>query len=247
LETLDEQHVYQGEGRLKLLLTSAGITNDTIREALENMLGKPMAHAKAVCIPTAIYAMLGGNGFAWQALRELVEIGWAELGILELTALPSLLEDHWLPALEAADVIWVGGGNTGYLSYWMQESGLARKIPQLLRKTVYVGVSAGSMIMTYSLNINHEELAKTGIYYDDEYDEAAPPNAGSDKTLQLVDFTLRPHLNSDYFHAATLENMEQWAAKADVSLYAIDDQTAIKVIDDMVEVISEGEWKLFEK
>lgn len=101
--------------------------------------------------------------------------------------------------------------------------------------------------MTHSLNMNLAELTKTGIYYDDEYDEAAPPNAGSDKTLKLVDFTLRPHLNSEVFPAATLENMEKWAAKIDVPLYAIDDQSAIKVVNGKVEVISEGEWKLFEK
>lgn len=103
------------------------------------------------------------------------------------------------------------------------------------------------MVVTHSLNLNRAELARTSIYYDDEYDEAAPPNAGSDQTLKLVDFVIRPHLNSADFPAATLENMEKWAAKVDVPMYAIDDQTAIKVVDGEVEVISEGEWKLFEK
>jgi dipeptidase E len=248
MATLDDQHVYQGQGgRLKLLLTSAGITNDSIRQALVDMLAKPLAQSNLVCIPTAIYPMAGGNGFAWQALKELGEMGWKELAILELTTMPSILEEHWLPTLEAADVIWVSGGITLYLSYWMQTSGLAKKLPELLRKAIYVGVSAGSMNLTRSLNISHEALAATGIYYDDEYDEAAPPNAGSDKTLKLVNFVLRPHLNANYFPAATLENMEKWAAKVEVPLYAIDDQTAIKVVDGTVEVISEGEWKLFEK
>jgi dipeptidase E len=232
---------------MKLLLTALGITNDSIRRTFENMLNKPISQSNVVCIPTAVYALVGGSGYAWQVLRDLADMKWQEFGVLELTAMPSLMEEHWLPTLQAADVIWVGGGNTIYLSYWMQKSGLAEKLPELLRKAIYVGVSAGSMIMTHSLNINHEELAETGIYYDDEYDEAAPPNAGSDKTLKLVNFVLRPHLNADYFPSATLENMEKWAAKVDVPLYAIDDQTAIKVDDGTVEVISEGKWKLFEK
>jgi dipeptidase E len=151
--------------------------------------------------------------------------------------------------VEAADIIIVGGGNTGYLSYWLHESGLAKKLPELLQGKVYMGVSAGSGMVTHSLNVNREVLAKTGIYYDDEYDESAPPNAGSDKTLKLVDFVIRPHLNADYFPGVslTLESMEKMAAKVDVPLYAIDDQTAIAVTNGNVQVISEGEWKLFGK
>lgn len=232
---------------MKLLLTSAGITNDSIHKPLMDLLAKPIAESNIVCIPTAIYPIPGENGFAWQVLKELGEMGPKELAILELTTMPSILEEHWLPTLEAADIIWVGGGITLYLSYWMQTSGFANKLPELLKKAVYVGVSAGSMVVTHSLNLNRAELARTSIYYDDEYDEAAPPNAGSDQTLKLVDFVIRPHLNSADFPAATLENMEKWAAKVDVPMYAIDDQTAIKVVDGEVEVISEGEWKLFEK
>ena len=230
---------------MKFLLTSAGVTNDSIRKALVDLLGKPIAESIAICIPTAIYALPGGNGYSWQMLRELHEMGWKEFGVLELTALPSILEEHWLPAVEAADVIIVGGGNTGYLSYWMQESGFAKRLPRLLKEKVYMGISAGGAMVTHSLNVSYEELKKTSTYYDDEYDEAAPPNAGSDKTLKLVDFVIRPHLNADYFPAATLENMEKWATKIDVPLYAFDDQTAIKVVDGKVEVISEGEWKKF--
>jgi dipeptidase E len=230
---------------MKLLLTSAGITNASIRNALIDLLGKPIAESIAVCIPTAIYALPGGVGDSWLMLREL-NLGWQEYGVLELTALPSILEEHWLPALEAADVVIVGGGNTGYLSYWMHKSGLAAKLPELLQTKVYVGISAGSMLLTHSLNVSQDVLERTGVYYDDEYDEAAPPHFGSDKTLQLVDFVIRPHLNAEYFPRITLENMAHAAAKVAVPLYTFDDQTAIKVINGEVEVISEGEWKVFD-
>lgn len=231
---------------MKLLLTSAGLTNDSIRQALLDLLGKPFNETKALCIPTAIYAYPSGASDSWQTLRML-ELGWQDYGVLELTALPTLQEEYWLPALEAADLIMVGGGNTGYLSYWLQQSGLAKRLPELLKTKVYVGVSAGSAMVTQSVNVDKKRLEQTGIYYDDEYDEAAPANAGSDKTLKLVDFVIRPHLNADYFPKATLENMETWAAKIDVPLYAFDDETALKVIDGNVEIISEGEWKLFNK
>lgn len=230
---------------MKFLLTSAGVTNEQIHTALVDLLGRPVAEARAICVPTAIYALPGGTSDAWRMLREIAGMGWQDFGLLELTALPSILEEHWLPAVEAADIIIVGGGNTGYLSYWLYESGFAAKLPQLLKEKVYLGVSAGSMVVTHSLNIDHDVLAESGIFYDDEYDEAAPLHAGSDKTLKLLDFVIRPHLNSEWFPTATLDFMEQAAAKVDVPLYAFDDQTALKVVDGRVEVISEGAWKLF--
>lgn len=230
---------------MKLLLTSAGITNPSIHSALVELLGKPIAECKALCIPTAIYAFPGGGIYAWQMLREFAELGWQEFGVLELTTLPSLPEQDWLPMVEQADAILVGGGNTGYLSYWFFQSGLADKLPALLEHKVYVGVSAGSAMVTHSLNIDRERLAQTGIYYDDEYDEAAPLNAGSDRTIPLVNFVVRPHLNSDYFPGATPEHMARAAAQVQVPLYAFDDRTAIKVVNDHIEVISEGEWLLF--
>lgn len=230
---------------MKLLLTSAGITNDSIRNALVDLLGRPITECKAVVVPTAVYAMRGGPAFATLLLQDLAAMGWDEFGVLELTALPTLLEEHWRPGLDAADVIIVAGGNTGYLSYWWQHSGLAALLPEVLRDTVYVGISAGGTTITHSLNVDREHLERTGIYYDDEYDEAAPPGAGSDRALGLVDFVIRPHLGADYFPTATMELMKTAAAKVDVPLYAIDDQTAIKVVDGVVEVVSEGDWTVF--
>ena len=149
---------------MRLKLTSAGITNGGIHGAFVDLLGKPVAESKAVCVPTAIYALPGGNGYAWQVLRELGEMGWQEFVVLELTVLPSILEEHWLPAVEAADTI-VGGGNGGYLSYGMQESGLARKLPELLEDKVYVGIGGGSAMATPGLNYDRERLERTGVYY----------------------------------------------------------------------------------
>jgi dipeptidase E len=120
-------------------------------------------------------------------------------------------------------------------------------LPALLEDRVYVGISAGSAVATPGLNYDPGHLERTGVYYDDEYGEAAPPGAGSARGMGLVDFVLRPHLNAEYFPAATMEMMERAAAKVDAPLYAIDDQTAIKVVDGKAEVVSEGEWRLFER
>jgi len=172
-------------------------------------------------------------------------MGWKELGTLELTAMPTIEEEHWLPFVESSDAILVSGGNTGYLSYWLQESGFADKLPGLLERSVYFGISAGSTMVAPGQNHDPERLKREGIYYDDEYEEAAPKGAGSAWGMGLVDFTLRPHLNADYFPVEIdMRMMERAAAKLDYPLYAIDDETAIKVVDGEIEVISEGEWRL---
>lgn len=230
---------------MKLLLTSLGLTNNSIRQALEDLLGKPIEQSNVIFVPSAMYAMPGASGYVWDLLQEQSRIGWQSVGVLELTAFPSILEEHWLPDLQKADVIMVAGGNTPYLSYWMQKSGLAKKMPELLQNTVYVGVSAGSMVVADSFHINQEKLKVTGVYDDDMYNDVAPRGSGSDKTLKLVDFTLRPHLGNDYFPNITLERMEKSARNISVPMYVIDDQTAIKVDNGKVEVVSEGSWQLF--
>ena len=232
----------------KLLLTSSGITNDSIQNALVDLLGKPISEASALFVPTAIYAYPQGIQYTWQVIKGPGELGWKALGVLELTALPSLLEELWLPQVEEVDAIIVGGGNKFYLSYWMEKSGLFGILPRLIKQgKVYVGASAGSMMVTPSLNFNQDHFKKTGVYHDDEFDEVMPSSTGSAKTLGLVDFVIRPHFEADYFPKAKLENVEKWAARVDFPLYALDDQSALKVIDGKVEVVSRGKWKLFEK
>jgi dipeptidase E len=218
---------------MKLLLTSAGINNASIHNALVDLLGKPIAESSALFIPTATYAM-GGPAAAWrmitgQASTPLCELGWKSLGVLELTALPSLGEEHWLPAVLETDALLVGGGDVFYLGYWMQQSGLADLLPSL-REAVYVGVSGGSMVTA----------PKIGEYFEGW----KPPNGG-DSALGMVDFSLFPHLDNANMPDFSMAGAEDWAAGLPVPGYAIDDQTAIKVIGGTVDVVSEGHWKLF--
>jgi dipeptidase E len=219
---------------MRLLLTSAGISNASIQDALVELLGKPIAEASALFVPTAIYALSNGADIASMVIRGLLgdpfcDMGWKSLGVLELTALPSIKKDYWVPILQETDALLVGGGDCQYLTYWMRQSGLADLLPSLLRKTVYIGLSAGSMVMTH---------------YGTTYGGHTLP-ADSDKALGLVDFAIHPHLDHEWFPENSLANLEKLAATIPVPSYAIDDQTAIKVIDGTVEVVSEGHWKLF--
>lgn len=217
---------------MKLLLTSAGIKNPSIEAALLELLGKPIAEASALCVPTASYGMKNGALNAWKFVtgREpqtpMVELGWRSVGLLELTALPSLDSDHWVPLLHETDVLLVGGGDPMFLCHWIRESGLAEQLPKL-SDTVWVGLSAGSMVMAPRIG--------------EEFVEWRPPS-GSDETIGLVDFAIFPHLDHPDLPDNRLPVAERWAAKLGCPAYAIDDDTAIKVAHGDVEVVSEGTW-----
>src|SRR5215467_3690822 len=193
---------------------------------------------------------------AWRLIRgvaggPLCELGWKSLGVLELTALPSIQEDCWVPMLKETDTLLVNGGDPLYLSHWMRQSGLADLLPSL-RETVYVGVSAGSMAATATFGETyHDPRRGSGEALTSEDIVFATPQGAISRTLVtaqgvgLVDFALIPHLDHKDHQDASLANAETWAARLPVPTYAIDDQTAIKVVDGVVEVVSEGHWKLF--
>jgi dipeptidase E len=220
---------------MRFLLTSAGIKNTSIHDALVDLLGKPIAESSALCIPTAAYGHpMAGPGAAWRFIsgREprcpMSGLGWKSLGVLELTALPSIDEEQWVPMVQETDVLLADGGDALYLCYWMRQSGLADLLPSL--HAVWVGLSGGSMVMTPSIG--------------EDFVRWQPP-AGSDRTLGLVDFSIFPHLDHEQMPSNCMANAEKWAAGMPQPAYLIDDQTAIKVTHGAVEVVSEGHWKLF--
>jgi len=218
---------------MKLLLTSAGIQNERIKNTLIEMLGKPISESTALCIPTAIYAIPDGPRHAWeflsgQATTPMCELGWKSMGVLELTALPSIDKDLWVTMVKEIDVILVNGGDPLYLNYWMKQSGLANLLPTI--KAVYVGLSAGSMIMAPRIGNDFVGWSQSDM---------------TDDTLNIVDFALFPHLDHYMLPDNKMENAVKWAKTMDCDCYVIDDQTAIKVEDGVIEVISEGNWKYF--
>ena len=159
----------------------------------------------------------------------MTELGWKSMGVLELTALPSLDEDLWVPLVKETDVLLVNGGDALYLCHWMRQSGLTDLMPSL-QNTVWVGLSAGSMVMTPRIG--------------EDFVEWKSPT-GDDSTLGIVDFSICPHLDHPDLPDNSMADAERWAAGLSNPAYAIDDDTAIKVVDGAVNVVSEGHWRLF--
>jgi dipeptidase E len=220
---------------MKLLLTSAGIKNSSIHDALVDLLGKPIAESNALCIPTGAY----GSSYStpagpWRFIsgrsdQPMTELGWKSLGVLELTSLPSMGSDRWVQWVRETDALLVNGGDALYLCHWMRESGLADLLPSL-RDSVWVSFSAGSMVLTPRIG--------------EDFVGWKSPN-GSDETLGVVDFSIFPHVDHPDLPENTMAEAERWASGLPNPAYAIDDDTAIKVVDGAVEIISQGHWKLF--
>ena len=221
---------------MKLLLTSAGIKNPSIERALVALLGKPVSESNALAIPTASYGHPNVSPHqAWKFLSgeeprtPMLELGWKSVGVLELTSLPSIEKDRWTSWVREADVLLVNGGDALYLAHWMRESGLVDLL-DTLPEAVWVGLSAGSLVMT-------PRIGEDFVHWR--------PSTGGDRTLGRVDFAIFPHLDHPMLPENTMADAERWAATIGLPAYAIDDETAIKVVDGTIEVVSEGHWRRF--
>jgi len=244
---------------IKLLLTSSGISNKSIRDALEQLLGKPISESGALFVPTGVYPFPGGANYAWWPIAgkmkdALVDLGWKTMGLFELTALSSIKKDLWVSSLNDADALLVWGGDPLYLAYWFEQSGLTEVLTSLNKDLVYVGVSAGSIAVNTIFGEPYSSprggsgtpLTTENMVFDTEEGEISRLFI-TGKGAGLTDFAIIPHFNNPGFPEACGLNAEKWAAKIPAAVYAIDEQTALKVVAGQVEVVSEGQWKFFSK
>lgn len=220
---------------MKLLLTSGGITNKSIAKALFDLIGKKPQNTTLVFIPTAANVEAGNKGWLINDLVNLKKQNFKVIDIIDISALP---KDIWLPRIKRADVLFFEGGNTTHLMYWIKKSGLIKLLPNLLKTKVWVGVSAGSIVTNPALTLSNQDKK---IYYEENF------GYRSEEALGLVDFYIRPHLNSSFFPHASKKNLEKVAKEVSETIYGIDDNSAIKVVGNKVKVVSEGEWVVFNK
>src|SRR3989344_2541480 len=218
---------------MKLLLTSNGLSNKSIAKALVDLVGKPAKETSLAFIPTAMNAGGGDKGWFIDDLSNIKKQNFKNIDIVDISALPKKI---WLPRIEAADVLFFSGGNTSHLMRWLKESGLAKLLPELLKTRVYAGISAGSIVTNPTLTLSSKDKK---IYYEEKF------GYKNEKALGFVDFYIRPHFNSPYFPQARKEYLEKVAKDIPDIIYALDDNSALKVVDGKVEIISEGEYLEF--
>jgi dipeptidase E len=230
---------------MKLLLTSNGLCNDSIRGALRGMVNKPTKELNMVFFVTGSWPVRGDKTWLVNDLRRAHDMGWKNFDVLDLAVMADWPKELWHKALQDADVVMFCGGHAQYLSYWLEKSGLLTELPKLLNDKVYVGISAGSMVAGKSLATSSLKLSQYAKLPANERKEPPPGQLG-DKTMQLADVLFRPHFNSSSFPLVRKDFMQQFANDVKESVYLVDDETALRIEDGKVEVISEGEWHLLQ-
>lgn len=214
---------------MKLLLTSGGITNPSIAKALFDLVGKKPEDTSLVFIPTASNVEMGDKWWLIEDLMDLKKLNFKSIDIADISAVE---EKIWKPKFEAADILFFEGGNTFHLMRWISKSGLAAMMPEFLKTKVYVGLSAGSMVASKDMALGISQKL-----YEEDLDETE--NLAG---LDLVDFYFLPHLNSQWFPNLREEFVRKAAEGMSDKVYAMDDDSALKIVDGTVEVVSEGKW-----
>jgi dipeptidase E len=217
---------------MKLLLTSAGLSNTSIVNALLELTECPLNELNLAIIPTASNIEWGDKSWLINDYINCQNLGFKSIDIVDISALS---QEMWLPRLEKADVLLFEGGNSFHLIHWIKKTGLSEHLPVLLETRAYVGISAGSMVACKSLDLSTSERL---------YNEAVGEGS-TDEGLGYADVLMRPHLNSPYFPNVTIENLEVLAREFPEEFYALDDNSAIKIVDGKIDVVSEGIWKKF--
>ena len=218
---------------MKLLLTSAGVRNKTIKNALVGLLDKKIEECIMVYIPTAANTEEGDKGWLIDDLKRLKDLNLAMIDIVDISALP---RETVLKRFEQADILVFGGGNTFHLMHWLEKQELRKELREMLKTKVFIGISAGSMVATSNLILSDSKR----LY--EEYDNPVDNLDG----LGFVDFHIRPHFNSSDFPNVDKENLTEVARDITEPVYGIDDQTAIVIEDGKIEVVSEGKWEKFD-
>jgi dipeptidase E len=218
---------------MKFLLTSAGISNASIEKALLDLLEKSAGQTKVVFVPTAASMVADDKSWLIEDFQYFVKQGFRSIDIVDISAVP---RENWLKRFESADLLVFGGGDEQYLARVMRESGVAEALPALLETRVYMGISAGSMVVGKLLP---SELTKE-LWPEESF-------VGSEAGMGMYDFSILPHLNSEYFAHLRTPLIESMKNQFPRTIYALDDASALKIVDDQIEVISEGVFLNLEK
>ena len=212
---------------MKLLLTSWWITNDFIKNAFLKLLWKHFEESNLVFIPTA------STFESWDKfwlINDLITLNNLNFKSFKIVDIAIVWESVWKEAFENADVLYFEWWITYELMKYLNKTWITKIMPELLKNKVYVWVSAWSMVTSPDLWLK--------LSYS-LYDEPIEENI---QWLNLVDFYFLPHLNSDYFTKVRKENILETSKNLDKPIYVLDDNSAIFIENDKMEIIGWWEW-----
>lgn len=219
---------------MKLLLTSSGITNDAIAEALSSLAGRSLLDLNLVFVLTAANTEGGDKGWLIDNLVAFQKRNFKSIDIIDIAGVSSA---NWKKRFHDADVICFGGGNEKYLAELFSEVGMREFLIPILKDKVYVGISAGSMVAGQFIP---NEL------YSSVFPEEDFGNITKD-AMGIYKFCFIPHLNSSFFSRIRIEILEGLKDKFTTSVYSTDDETAIKISGEKIEIVGSGKFWIYNK
>lgn len=203
---------------MKLVLASAGFYTQEIVDTCVKLVGKPQDEITVAVINEAYAVEHGDHGWVLDDLNRIKRYFKARMELVNLLALDL---ETVRQRIELADVIFVVGGHTDYLMSVFRETGFDILLPELLRTKVYVGSSAGSMVVCQ--RISTEAYAKV-------YGEA--DDFGVSEYMGLVDVALKPHLGNKLFPQNNEQVLLDVTAAYHGTVYGLTDDAALVVEGD---------------
>ncbi len=208
---------------MKLVLCSEGFHTPESVLACVELCSKPQGEVKVAIINEGFAVEGGDKRWVLDNLNSVAEHFPADLDIVDLLALPiEEVEER----INQADVIFVVGGHTDYLMSVFAKTGFDKLLPKLLENKVYVGSSAGSMVVGRRVSTD----AYRDLFGEDK-------DFGVTEYLGLVDFAIKPHMNSPLFPNNTPERLNNVASGMDFPVYGLQDDSAIVIDGDKQRII----------
>lgn len=207
---------------MRLVLCSEGFHTQNTVEACVKLAGKPQDQISIGIINEAYAVEQGDKRWVLDNLNSVANNFAGEIDIVDLLAL-SIEEVE--RRLADKDVIFVVGGDTDYLMSVYQKTGFDKLLPKLLETKVYVGSSAGSMVVGKRISAAAYRL----IYGEDS-------KWNIDQYVGLVDLSVMPHLDSPHFPNRK-ESLLEAVGSFEGRVYGLRDDSAVIIDGDSVYTI----------
>lgn len=217
---------------MKLLLTSKGIVNLSLAEALSSLMSKPYADSNVMVITTASNSVPEDKSWLIRELDHLYALGWSKIFLHDLFGID---RDTLQTSLDRCDVLYVIGGNPWYLMFALEYTQMTSLIRDFIQSKVYVGSSAGAAVMCRYFS---SDIAGAWDIKVRPYSQQVKSGLGD------LDFFVKSHYRASYFPARDDKWAQKLAAGVGRPTYFIDDNSAVRVIDGKVDVVTEGQWLL---
>lgn len=193
----------------KIILTSCGLRSQNLKREFKSLFTKDMKELKVLYIPVAS-EISGSDDDEWvkQELGALFDSGITKENFIEYHL-------EYDIDLRSFDVIYMGGGNSFYLLKKIYETQFNNKLREAIEHgVVYVGSSAGSMILGLDIEADNVFFHEENTYLED--------TAG----LKWIDKIIIPHAQS-----INNDKLQSFIESKTEKTLTINDGEAIFIID----------------